>query len=156
MTTSIQTDPRESLCRVYPRVLLVDDEPHVLAVGRAMLDAHAFNVVTASSGEQALEIVQQAIAEGDPIGTVVLDLTMPGSSSGFDVLGWLQTVDPNLSVIACSGYFQEDVKDLCQSLGFMDVLPKPFTIESLCRAVRRALKQGSDAATQEQEVMTAA
>ena len=62
------------------------------------------------------------------------------------MLEWLRACDPRLPVIACSGYFQEDVKDLCQAIGFVDVLHKPFNLESLCLAVRRAMVQEQEAA----------
>jgi len=49
-------------------------------------------------------------------------------------------------VVALSLNIQEDVKDLCQAIGFVDVLHKPFNLESLCLAVRRAMVQEPDAA----------
>ena len=63
----------------------------------------------------------------------------------------LQKLDPDISVIACSGYFQEDARDLCQAIGFTDVLQKPYTLENLVATVRRGLAR--DRATHD---MTAA
>jgi CheY-like chemotaxis protein len=127
-------------------VLLIDDEPHVLAVGKAVLEAHGFEAVATRSGEEALELLRAALEEGQRFTAAILDLTMPGGASGFEVLEWLRACDPRMPVIACSGYFQEDVKDLCQAIGFVDVLHKPFNLESLCLAVRRAMVQEADAA----------
>lgn len=144
MSQTTQLLPREFAARATARVLLVDDEPHVLAVGKAVLETHGFDAVIARNGEEALEVVRAAAGSGQKFTTVILDLTMPGGASGFDILEHLHAVDPQLPVIACSGYFQEDVKELCQALGFTDVLHKPFNLESLCLVVRRAMMTGAD------------
>jgi CheY-like chemotaxis protein len=146
MSQTTQPLTREFIPRALTRVLIVDDEPHVLAVGKAVLEAHGFEATAARTGEEALEIVRKGFEEGERFTAAILDLTMPGGASGFEVLEWLRACDPQLPVIACSGYFQEDVKDLCQAIGFADVLHKPFNLESLCLAVRRALMQENDTA----------
>lgn len=144
MSQTTQLLPREFASRAVARVLIVDDEPHVLAVGKAVLEAHGFEAVASRSGEEALDLVRAGLQEGQRYTAAILDLTMPGGASGFEVLEWLRACDPRLPVIACSGYFQEDVKDLCQAIGFVDVLHKPFNLESLCLAVRRAMVQDTD------------
>jgi CheY-like chemotaxis protein len=146
MSQTSQILPREFSSRAVARVLLIDDEPHVLAVGKAVLEAHGFEAVASRSGEEALELVRMGAEEGQRFSAAILDLTMPGGASGFEVLEWLRACDPRLPVIACSGYFQEDVKDLCQAIGFVDVLHKPFNFESLCQAVRRAMVHEPEAA----------
>lgn len=125
-------------------VLVIDDEPQVLAVGRAVLASQGFEVVCASSGDQAVELLLHAITNGNRYTACVLDLTMPGGLSGFEVLDQLHQIDPDLPVIACSGYFQEDARELCQAIGFYDVLGKPYTPDTLCTAVRRAIARVAD------------
>lgn len=146
MSPTTQLLPREFASRAIARVLIIDDEPHVLAVGKAVLEAHGFEAVACRSGEEALELVRAGMEEGQKFTAAILDLTMPGGASGFEVLEWLRACDPRLPVIACSGYFQDDVKDLCQAIGFVDVLHKPFNLESLCLAVRRAMVQDQEVA----------
>lgn len=147
MPQTSQLLPREFATRAIARVLLVDDEPHVLAVGKAVLEAHGFEATAVHTGEEALELVRAGLEQGHRFTVAILDLTMPGGASGFEMLEWLRACDPRLPIIACSGYFQEDVKDLCQAIGFADVLHKPFNLENLCLAVRRAMVQENDAAT---------
>lgn len=120
-------------------VLLIDDEPQVLSVGRAVLVSQGFEVACAASGDQAVELLAYALEQGHRYAACVLDLTMPGGLSGFDVLDQLHQVDPGLPVIACSGYFQEDARELCQSIGFYDILAKPYTPDVICTLVRRAI-----------------
>lgn len=152
MSSTTQLLPREFASRATARVLIVDDEPHVLAVGKAVLEAHGFEVTAAHSGERALELVRLALDKGIPFTAAILDLTMPGGASGFEALEWLRACDPSLPVIACSGYFQEDVRELCQAIGFVDVLHKPFNIETLGVSVRRAMAQGNEGATFETHI----
>lgn len=120
-------------------LLLIDDEPHVLAVGKAILSSQGFSVVCATSGEQALDLIRHANSIGKSYSVALLDLTMPGGASGFDVLEMIRAVNTDLPVIACSGYFQEDARELCQAIGFYDILSKPFNIETLAITVRRAI-----------------
>jgi CheY-like chemotaxis protein len=146
MSHSTQLLPREFATRATVRVLIVDDEPHVLTVGKAVLEAHCFETLAARTGEEALAIVRQGLQTGERVTVVILDLTMPGGASGFEVLEWLRACDPALPVIACSGYFQGDVRELCQAIGFVDVLHKPFNLETLGVSVRQAVAQGTEAA----------
>ncbi|MBB5038204.1 response regulator [Prosthecobacter dejongeii] len=134
--------------RSHGRILVVDDEPQMLAVAKAILNAHSMDVEVCDCGAQALQVFQAAIATPGRFSCVVLDLTMPGGLSGFEVMEELQKLDPDLSVIACSGYFQEDARDLCQAIGFTDVLQKPYTLEHLVATVRRGLMR--DRATHDQ------
>lgn len=132
-------------------VLLVDDEPSVLAVGKAILVASGFDVVCAPSGEVALDLIRHAQSTGSAYGAIMLDLTMPGGQSGFDVLASILEIEPAASVIACSGYFQDDARQLCRAIGFYDVLAKPYQVDMLCNTVRRAIMRAPDPETQQQE-----
>jgi CheY-like chemotaxis protein len=123
------------------RILVVDDEPHVLAVAKAILDAHGFEVTVTDSGSHALALLKQAADEGRPFSLMVLDLTMPGGLSGFEVMEGVQATTPEVPVVACSGYFQEDARGLCQAIGFAEVLQKPYTLDHLVNTVRRCLSR---------------
>lgn len=127
--------------RAVGSILVVDDEPHVRAVATTILESQGFQVVGCDSGEAALELISQGAAEGRRYPVMVLDLTLPGGMSGFDVLEAVQNLDSSIQVIACSGYFQEDARDLCQAIGFSDILQKPYPLEGLCAIVRRCLSR---------------
>jgi DNA-binding NtrC family response regulator len=128
------------------QILVVDDEPHVLTMACTMLDSQGFKVTGCHSGEAALVLIESAMQLPAPFSVLVLDLTLPGGMSGFDTLEAVQRLDPNMAVIACSGYFQEDARDLCQAIGFADILQKPYSIESLCAIVRRCLARDKTSA----------
>jgi CheY-like chemotaxis protein len=128
-----------SLARPSGRILVVDDESHVLAVAKAILESQGFNVQGCSTGEEALEVINSCAGAPNRFNVMVLDLTLPGGMSGFEVLEAVQSIDSDLRIIACSGYFQEDARDLCQAIGFADILQKPYPLEDLCAIVRRCL-----------------
>ncbi len=153
--TSIRRMPQDEPLPSSNCVLLVDDEPHVLAVGKAVLAGQGFEVVCAASGELALELIQHARSRGSRYPVIVLDLTMPGGASGFEVLSQIQDLDPDVPVIACSGYFQEDARDLCRGIGFYDILQKPYNLDTLCTAVRRALVRAGNSPTPEPDFSSA-
>ncbi len=122
---------------VQGTILVVDDEPSVLAIAAAILNTVDIRPLKARNGEEAIEAVRRELEQGRRVGTAVLDLTMPGGLSGFETLEALRQLDPGIKVIACSGFFQESALELCQSIGFTHILAKPYTPESLLGIIRR-------------------
>lgn len=118
-----------------PAVLLVDDEPLVRELGRAVLQRHGYRVLLAGDGAEAVELYR---GEWQHIDLVILDLTMP-ELSGDDTLRRLSRINPKVRVLFCSGYPSERVKSLGheQVVGFIN---KPFRNEELAGAVRAALE----------------
>jgi response regulator RpfG family c-di-GMP phosphodiesterase len=70
-----ETDKKPNLSMGHETILLVDDEPTLLEIGKELLSFLGYNVLTASSGENALVMIHR---EGERIGIVVMDLMMPG------------------------------------------------------------------------------
>jgi CheY-like chemotaxis protein len=79
----------------HPRVLLVDDDEDLLAIIRVAANSAAFNLDTASEGEEALRLYQRAKQEGQPYAGLVLDSVMPGIS-GYAVATYIRERDSNL------------------------------------------------------------
>lgn len=80
-------------------VLCVDDEAIGLRVRKLMLEGHGFNVLTASSGQQGLDLFEQ-----NHVDVVVLDYYMPGLNGG-DVAAELRRRRPSVPIILFSAYF---------------------------------------------------
>ena len=120
-------------------VMIVDDDPAVLMVGKAMLSILPYAIVGASSGEEALERLKALIAAGSRPDVVILDLTMPGGMSGLETLQEIRLVDPKIGIIACSGFFEQSAHELCVALGFMECIEKPYTSELLTSTVRKCV-----------------
>jgi len=123
-------------------ILVVDDEPSVLAIAAAILNTVDIRPLKARNGEEAIEALKREQEQGRRVSTAILDLTMPGGLSGFETLEALRQIDPNIKIIACSGFFQEGALDLCQSIGFNNILAKPYTPDSLLGIIRRVQHEG--------------
>jgi CheY-like chemotaxis protein len=126
---------RDSIPRGTETILLVDDEPEVLWVGRDMLERFGYKVVTASSGEAALE--QYSLNRGQ-IDMIMLDLNMPGMG-GHKCLEELVRLDPEIKVIISSGYSPNGSIRRILEAGTGSFVGKPFHLADMLNEVRRVL-----------------
>jgi signal transduction histidine kinase len=115
-----------------PRVLVVDDEMGVRESLRAILQSDC-EILTASSGDQALDIVAR-----EPIDIMTLDLKMPGLG-GIGVLERTKQVDPDIEVLIITGYGSLDTAVQGLRLRAFDYLAKPFDTTQVRRLVGRAI-----------------
>ena len=115
-------------------ILLVEDEEAVRAFGARALAARGYTVLEASSGLEALEVVE---ANEGKIDLVVSDVVMP-EMDGPTMFGELRKRGIKAKVIFVSGYaedaFQRNLPE-GEDFGF---LPKPFTLKQLIEAVKGA------------------
>lgn len=113
-------------------ILLVDDELMILEVGREILESLGHRVVTAGSGEEAVETLRQ---QRDKIGLVILDMVMPGMSGG-EVFDRLKEIDAGVRVLLSSGYsINGQAQDILDK-GCVGFIQKPFTIKQLQDKIR--------------------
>lgn len=121
--------------RDMARVLVVDDEPHIVDVVRAYLERDGHAVRTAADGQGAL----RAAADWGPE-VVVLDVMLPGRS-GFDVLRDLRSGDHGPGVILVTA--RDEVADRVAGLelGADDYVTKPFEPRELAARVSALLRR---------------
>ena len=117
-------------------ILLVDDEDLVLAVGQTVLSASGYKVLTALSGEKALEILA---AQHDKVNLVIVDWVMP-RFSGQQLMDAIRAQYPSIAVLCTSGYSH------VPGTGHTDFLQKPFTTQKLLECVKNKLSAPSAAA----------
>lgn len=144
-THHIPHPPASGSRKTTGSVMIVDDDHAVLTIGKAILSTLPYPVASASSGEEALEMLRTLVAEGRGPDLIILDLTMPGGMSGLDTLQEIRTIDPRIGIVACSGFFEQSAHDLCVALGFMDAIEKPYTSELLTSTVRRCMAKLTEA-----------
>ncbi len=113
-------------------VLVVDDEPMIRDLARAVLETSGYRVLEAHDGEHAVEVFRDHMADID---LVVLDLTMP-RMSGRDTFRALVELQASARVMFSSGYSADDLSD---TTGVIGMLPKPYRPTELLSAVGRAL-----------------
>jgi two-component system KDP operon response regulator KdpE len=122
------------------RILIVDDEPRVLRMLHAGLTARGYEVTTATTGEQGLDL----LATGH-FDLLVLDLRLPGID-GLEVCRSVRSWS-SLPILILSVQDREDDKIAALDLGADDYVTKPFSMGELLARVRVALRH----AQQEQE-----
>ena len=112
------------------RVLLVDDQAGILKVLRIQLKIHGFDVATASTGTEAVEMVR----EHEP-DVVLLDILMPGVN-GFDVLAKVREFS-NVPIIAFTA--NPSMAQKAIEMGAIDSVSKPFDADWLAEKIKLVL-----------------
>ena len=115
-------------------VLLVEDEPAVRAVARQVLEACGYTVITASSGEEALE---RCLTRGLEPDLLITDVVMPGLT-GSQLVAHLRSHRDGLRVLYTSGFTEDAVVHHGVASGG-HFLSKPFTPADLAHKVREVL-----------------
>lgn len=121
------------------RVLVVDDERDILNTVSECLEQFGCQVITASSGEEALSLQKEMDGQLD---LVILDIGMPGMG-GHACLRELNRRQPELKVLISSGYFSEgQTKELLKH-GARGYLTKPYKLSELMEKVNELLDDKS-------------
>ncbi len=111
-------------------VLIVDDEDLLLTMGQTILSAFGYKVLTANSGQKALDILAK---DDKKIELVITDLVMPGMS-GRELIDQLKKTSPKMRILRTSGYTPPSNQE--EDPAF---LQKPFTSQELLLKVKQAL-----------------
>jgi DNA-binding response OmpR family regulator len=119
-------------------ILLVEDEPMLRDLGRAILERHGYKVLVASDGREGVELFRR---EKDHIDLVILDWTTP-RLSGRDALQQLLQINPHVQVLLVSGYAPGVLGEagLERVLGFIQ---KPYREQDLTHTVRLLLDRAT-------------
>jgi CheY-like chemotaxis protein len=118
-------------------VLLMDDDDMVRRMANSMLSALGYEPITTCDGAEALERTRGLLAEGKKLSAAVLDLTVRSGEGGRETVLPLRQLDPDLPIIASSGYSEDPVMAQPVQFGFSASLPKPFRLEELSDLLAR-------------------
>ncbi len=116
-------------------ILLVEDEDAVRSFAARALRMRGYQVLEASGGEEALEIVQKGEQE---IHLVVTDVVMP-NMDGPTMVRHVKALKPGLPVIFMSGYAEEAFRRNDENASDLHFLPKPFGLKQLAAKVKEVL-----------------
>jgi CheY-like chemotaxis protein len=116
-------------------VLVVDDEEPIRRLTARTLEHYGYNVVTASHGAEA---VAAFAGQPDAIAVVITDMSMPVMDGPTTIVA-LRTIRPDVKIIGCSGLDSNGKFAKLFGDGAVEFVAKPYSAETLLRAVRRAL-----------------
>ena len=123
------------------KVLVVDDEPGMVNTLEAGLVSAGYQVVTASNGGQALQIIKLSSKKAEPVGLLVTDLIMPGIN-GLDLVQSARQLLPGLPAILVTAYGVDNIRKDVMSLGSCEYLEKPFNMSDLTTVINQLIGNG--------------
>lgn len=116
-------------------ILLVEDEPSVMAMVADMLTSLGYRVIMASTPEEA---ILAAGRERDTLSLLLSDVIMPGMN-GSDLAKHLQQMNPKLKCLFMSGYTSDVIADHGAIKEAVHFISKPFSLHDIARKVREVL-----------------
>ncbi|WP_284982633.1 response regulator [Arthrobacter sp. efr-133-TYG-118] len=118
------------------KVLVVDDDPHIVKALRITLQAHGYTVATAADGESALRSAAQ-----HPVGVLILDLGLP-DIDGTTVITRLREWS-SVPILVLSARHGSDDKVEALDAGADDYITKPFGLDELLARLRAILRRAA-------------
>jgi signal transduction histidine kinase/ActR/RegA family two-component response regulator len=131
--TAQQGIPRNS-----GRILIIDDDAMIRKTTVQLLNHVGYDALAVSDGDSGLAVVREGMVAGEPFAAALLDLTIPGKKSGYDIIAELKQLDPQIVAIASSGSVAS-LPDGYASRGFDGSLEKPYTMQQLSDLLSRVL-----------------
>jgi two-component system KDP operon response regulator KdpE len=116
------------------RVLVIDDEPPIRKLLRVGLSAHGYQIIEASSGKTALELLRE-----QPPDLIVLDLGLP-DMQGHELLRTMRARNDSVPIVVLSSRDDEAGKVQALDSGADDYVTKPFGMDELLARMRAALR----------------
>ena len=113
----------------------MDDDKTILKVASKMLEKLGYEVSTAKTGEEALQLYQEALRQNKKYKAVIMDLTVPGGLGGKETIQELLKIDPNVIGIVSSGYSTDSVMADFKRYGFSGMIAKPYRLEEITQVL---------------------
>ena len=123
------------------RILLIDDDEHILNSIGAMLQSEGHTVVKCSEGKRGIRLFSHSVHD-----VVITDLGMPGMN-GWDVAAKVKEISADTPVLLLTGWGAEIDTDRLAELGVDGLIQKPCTLLTLRQSIDKALNQGRTART---------
>ena len=115
-------------------ILIVDDVKEQRQIASQMLEKLGYNVITADSGERAVDYLQSHSAD-----LMILDMIMDPGIDGLETYKQIATINPGQKTIIASGYSESERVREAQRMGAGAYIKKPYLLEKLGRAVKTEL-----------------
>jgi PAS domain S-box-containing protein len=116
-------------------ILLVDDEPNVVDLGRLVLTKFGYKVTTSTSSKKALEIFT---SKPDVFDLVITDMTMP-EMTGLELAKAIGSIRADIPIILCTGFSDQITAERFKAAGIDQLVMKPMENREMVSVVRRVL-----------------
>jgi DNA-binding response OmpR family regulator len=113
------------------KILVVDDEPDVVAFQRDFLKRKNFSVLTATNSNEAIELIKRESPD-----IVFCDLRLDSESAGLDILVQARAIKPNIIFYILSGLVDREIEEKGLALGAKEILAKPISLEKMIERIR--------------------
>ncbi len=120
------------------RILIIDDEPHILLMLKKMLERVGYETDLASNGVEGLQLFHR-----NPVNLVITDIIMP-EKEGLETIREMKKSHPELKIIAMSGggkISAENYLETAKIFGATRIIEKPFTQQEMVSAVQELLPE---------------
>ena len=131
-----ETQDGEALAPARGRLLVVEDDPQVLAVTVAVLTELGYEVITAPNAQIAMERLEA----GEAVDLLFSDVVMPGGCNGVELAKRAREMRPGLKVLLSSGYVGEAVSRAAESFELID---KPYERATLAQRLSQMMGSSS-------------
>lgn len=131
----MKSDLTAELHRAKETVFLIDDDDMIVDVGEHILNNSGYDVVSAKSGKEAIEVYKENHSRID---MVILDMILPDMGGG-DTYDRLKEINPEVKVLLASGYdIDYQGRDIMER-GCDGFIQKPFNMNELLEKIRGIL-----------------
>jgi len=121
------------------KILVVDDDPHIVSLIKNRFEANSYEVITANDGEECIEKILS-----DKPDLVILDIMMP-KVDGYNVLVGIKEIKaitgelPDIPIIVLTAVADPRVREMVEKEQIIDYMIKPFDSADLLSKVKKAL-----------------
>lgn len=116
------------------RILIVEDDIDNLEFLKRLLLLKGIDVITAASGEEAVEIIKK----DQSIQLVLMDILLP-QMSGYEATVLIKEINPGLPIIAQTAFAMHNDREKCLEFGCDDYISKPISKDLLYRKIANLL-----------------
>jgi CheY-like chemotaxis protein len=117
------------------RILVVDDEEHLVNVVKNVLSDFGYQVVGKTNSVEAMQLFRQ---EPEQFDLVIADCTMP-RMTGVELAGEMLSIRSDIPIILCTGFNESINREQAVAMGIRDLMMKPISASELTKMVDRIL-----------------
>ncbi|MGF1669393.1 MAG: response regulator [Balneolaceae bacterium] len=112
------------------KILLVDDEPTLLESGKMIFEDEGYEVITASDGINAIDILRNHKPH-----IIITDYRMP-RLNGLGLINWIKKNNPDLPVFMITSYLNQSMEKIIRDAGACEFLLKPIDYAELIKKIK--------------------